>query len=154
MRIAAAVLAASAIALAVTGCSSSDDNANNTATTTSPNLLDRAGSAVSSAANAAEGAISSAQGAVSSAKSAAGSAVDTAKVSSFTIAFKAAVPQLADGRSDAAIEDIYTQTCAAIDDGKDEAQVVSDLEVRAGNNGTNATQEQAQRIYNIAKPLC
>ena len=153
MRIAAAVLATSAVALALTGCTSSNDESTTTATTTA-NLLDRASSAVSSAAGAAQGAISSAQGAVSSAQSAVGGAVDTAKVTSFTLAFKAAVPQLAEGRDDDAIQDIYSQTCAAITAGTAEAAVVASLEVSAANNGTNATQEQAQRIYNIAKPLC
>ena len=153
MRIAAAVLTASAIALAVTGCSSTDDTSGSSATTTA-NLLDGASSAVNDAAGAAQGAISSAQGAVTSARSAAGGAIDTAKVTSFTVAFKAAVPQLAEGRDDAAIQDIYSQTCAAITAGTAEAAVVASLEVSAANNGTNATQEQAQRIYNIAKPLC
>lgn len=160
MRIAAAVLAASAIALAVTGCSSTDDSSGSTATTTT-NVLDRASSAVSSAAGAAQGAISSAQGAATSLQSAASSVVDRAhsamdnvKSGTFTTAFKTGFPGLAEGRDDAAIEDIYAQTCAAIHDNVDEATVVSEIQVRAGNKGTEATPEQAQQIYNLAKPLC
>ncbi|MGW5076223.1 hypothetical protein [Rhodococcus sp. NPDC004095] len=163
MKIAAAVLTASAISLALVGCTSNNDN--ESTTTTPTGALDRASSAVESAASAAQGAITSAQsaaqGAISSAQSAAGSlvtraqgAVDTVKAGTFTTTFKAAYPSLAEGRDDSAIEDIYAQTCAAIDAGVDEATVVSELEVRAGNNGTKATPEQAQRIYDIAKPLC
>lgn len=160
----AAVLAASALSLALVGCgSSTDDQSPTTATTTG--ALDRASAAVSSAAGAAEGAISSAQsaaeGAISSAQSAAGSlanraggVVDSIQAGAFTAAFRAGYPDLSEGRDDAAIQDIYAQTCAAIDDGVDEAEVIAELRVRAGNQGTDATEQQATQIYNIAKPMC
>lgn len=164
MKIAAAVLTASVIALAVTGCTSDSESSDSTVTTTA-GVLDKASEAVSSAANAAQGAISSAQsaaeGAISSAQSAAGSVasraagtVDGVKAGTFTAAFRAGYPNLAEGRDDADIENIYAQTCAAIDSGVEESQVVSEIETNASNGDTKATADQAQQIYNIAKPLC
>ncbi|SDE58464.1 hypothetical protein [Rhodococcus tukisamuensis] len=162
MRIAAAVITASAIVFAVAGCSSND----NGSTETTPNSAkDNVSAALSSAANAAEGAVSSASAAAGSAISSAGAAastlasqargaVDTAKVSTFTVAFKTRYPSLAEGRDDAVIGDILNQTCADINANKPESEVVTSLEARAGNEGTAATPEQAQEIYNMAKPLC
>ncbi|MFF0815354.1 hypothetical protein ACFYVR_09415 [Rhodococcus sp. NPDC003318] len=164
MKIAAAVFTAAVVTFAVAGCTSDSESSDTTVTTTA-GVLDRASEAVSSAANAAQGAISSAQsaaeGAISSAQSAASSiasraagTVDGVKAGTFTAAFRAGYSDLAEGRDDAAIEDIYAQTCAAIDSGVEESQVVSEIEVRASNGDTKATPEQAQQIYNIAKPLC
>ncbi|EME20485.1 hypothetical protein [Rhodococcus triatomae] len=164
-RAAAALFTATVVALAVSGCTSDDNESSDATVTTTAGLLDRASDAVSSAADAAQGAISSAQsaaeGAVSSAQSAAAGlssrasgAVDAVQAGTFVAAFRAGYPDLAEGRDDAAIEDIYAETCAAVDANVDEATVVSELQVRAGNGGTEATQQQAQQIYNIAKPLC
>ncbi len=159
-RVAAALFTATVVSLTVAGCTSDSESSDTTVTTTA-GVLDRASDAVSSAANAAQGAISSAQGAVSSMQSAAAGltsrasgAVDAIQSGAFVAAFRAGYPDLSEGRDDAAIEDIYAETCAAIDANVDESTVVSELQVRAGNNGTEATQEQAQQIYNIAKPLC
>ncbi|MFD1811492.1 hypothetical protein [Rhodococcus gannanensis] len=162
-RAAAALFTATAVALAVAGCTS-DSESSDTVTTTA-GLLDRASDAVSSAADAAQGAISSAQSAAEGVKSSAQSAaanltsrasgaVDAVQAGTFVAAFRAGYSDLAEGRDDAAIEDIYAETCAAIDANVDEATVVSELQVRAGNGGTEATPQQAQQIYNIAKPLC
>lgn len=148
MRKAAALLAASTIALALAGCSS--DEASDNAQT----AKDKASAAMSSVADAAEGAQSSVNAAASTAASQVKGALDSAKVSTFTAAFKVANPDLADGRDDDAIADILVQTCEDIDAGQPEAEIVSDLESRAENNGVKATQEQAQQIYNIAKPAC
>ncbi|MFC9786302.1 hypothetical protein [Rhodococcus sp. NPDC127528] len=150
MKIAAAVIAASAISLAVAGCSSNSSDT----TTTTANAKDKASAAMSSAANAVGGAVSSASAAAGSAMSKAQGAVDTVKTTTFTVAFKAGFPSLAEGRDDAAIADILNQTCADIAANQDEAKVVTGLETRAGNNGVPATQEQAQHIYDLAKPLC
>ncbi|WP_137874783.1 hypothetical protein [Rhodococcus sp. Q] len=159
-RVAAALFTATLVSVTVAGCTSDSESSDTTVTTTA-GVLDRASDAVSSAANAAQGAISSAQGAVSSMQSAAAGltsrasgAVDAIQSGTFVAAFRAGYPDLSEGRDDAAIEDIYAETCAAIDANVDEATVVSELQVRAGNGGTEATPEQAQQIYNIAKPLC
>ncbi|MFI6429824.1 hypothetical protein [Rhodococcus oryzae] len=161
MRKAAAVLAAStaALALALTGCSSDEatDNtqtAKDKASAAMSSAAGAAGSAMTSAANAAEGAMSSANAAASTAVSKAKGALDSAKVATFTAAFKVANPDLAAGRDDEAIEDILAQTCADIDAGQSEQEIVSGLETRAENNGVKATPDQAQQIYNIAKPAC
>ncbi|TQF73859.1 hypothetical protein FK531_04045 [Rhodococcus spelaei] len=151
MKIAAAVLAASAISLAVAGCSS---NSSDTTTTTANSAKDKASAAMSSAASAVGGAMSSASAAVGSAASKAQGAVDSAKSTTFTVAFKAGFSNLAEGRDDAAIADIFNQTCADIDANQDESTIVTGLETRAGNNGVPATKDQAQHIYDIAKPLC
>ncbi|MFD4291888.1 hypothetical protein ACFWQG_01560 [Rhodococcus sp. NPDC058532] len=120
----------------------------------SPPPPEAAQGAVSSAQSAAQGAVSSAQSAASSLADRATGAVDAIQAGTFTAAFRAGYPELAEGRDDAAIEDIYAQTCAAIDQNIDESTVIAELEVRAGNNGTLATEQQAKQIYNIAKPLC
>ncbi|MFE3290312.1 hypothetical protein [Rhodococcus sp. NPDC059234] len=151
MKIAAAVIAASAISLAVAGCSS---DSSDTTTTTANSAKDKASAAMSSAASAVGGAVSSASAAAGSAVSKAQGAVDNVKTTTFTVAFKAGFPSLAEGRDDAAIADILNQTCADIDANQDETKVVTGLETRAGNNGVPATQEQAQHIYDLAKPLC
>ncbi|MFC4605600.1 hypothetical protein [Rhodococcus kronopolitis] len=162
MRIAAAVITVSALAFAVVGCSSDDSGS----TDSTPNSAkDNVSAALSSAANAAEGAASSVGAAAESAASSAGAAVstlasqargavDTAKVATFTATFKVRYPSLAEGRDDAVIGDILEQTCADIDADKPESEVVTSLEARAGNEGTAATPEQAQEIYNMAKPAC
>ncbi|SEL17040.1 hypothetical protein [Rhodococcus maanshanensis] len=161
MRKAAAVLAASAtvLALALAGCSSdeSSDNAQTAkdkASAAMSSAAGAAGSAMTSAANAAEGAMSSANAAASTAVSKAKGALDSAKVATFTAAFKLANPDLASGLDDDAIADILAETCAAIDSGKSEQEIVSGLESSAENNGVKATPDQAQQIYNIAKPAC
>ncbi|MFD4179934.1 hypothetical protein [Rhodococcus sp. NPDC058514] len=144
----AAVLAAATIALALAGCSSEE------VTEKTDTAKDKASAAMSSVAAAAEGAQSSVNAAASTAASQVKGALDSAKVATFTAAFKVANPDLAKGRDDDAIADILVQTCEDIDAGQDESEIVADLEARAENNGVKATQEQAQQIYNIAKPAC
>lgn len=158
-------MTASLIALVVSGCTSSGDDESSSTTTTTGNALDRVSSAIDSAQTAAQGAVSSAQsavqGAASSAQSAvqalpsrAAGAVDAIQAGTFTAAFRAGYADLAEGKDDSEIEDMFAETCAAIDDGVDESTVVSELQVRAGNHGTDATEQQAKQIYSIAKPLC
>ncbi|MFC7448541.1 hypothetical protein [Rhodococcus daqingensis] len=148
MRKAAALLAASTIALALAGCSSDE------VTEKTDAAKDKASAAMSSVAEAAEGAQSSVNAAASTAAAQVKGALDSAKVATFTAAFKVANPDLAEGRDDDAIADILAQTCADIDAGQSEQEIVAGLESRAENNGVKATPDQAQQIYNIAKPAC
>lgn len=80
--------------------------------------------------------------------------VDSTKAGTFVVSFKAAFPKLAQGRTDAQISDLLTQTCADRKAGKAEDAAVTALVGRLKNGATEATKEEAQAIYAMAQMMC
>ncbi|MGU3432257.1 hypothetical protein ACNHUS_04495 [Actinomycetes bacterium M1A6_2h] len=152
MKLATAVISASAAAtLLLTGCSSDDQQS---ASDTANNLL-------TSANNAAGGVVSSVESAAPGVKSSAASVAenagglfDDAKGAAFVAAYKAQFSSLADGKSDDDIKGLLTTTCQQISDGADESAVVTSIEQNAANNGTAPSADDAKKIYDQAKIAC
>nr|WP_232542166.1 hypothetical protein [Nocardia bovistercoris] len=80
--------------------------------------------------------------------------VDSTKAGTFVVSFKAAFPKLAQGRTDAQISDILSQTCTDRKAGKAEDAAVTALVGRLKNGSTEATKEEAQAIYAMAQMMC
>ncbi|MGQ4599555.1 hypothetical protein [Nocardia sp. R6R-6] len=79
--------------------------------------------------------------------------VDTVKAGAFVVSFRGAFPKLAEGKDDAKIASILSETCADTKAGKSEDDVVKSITKRAGGN-VQPTAEEAKAIYQMAKLLC
>lgn len=79
--------------------------------------------------------------------------VDTVKTGAFVVSFRGAFPKLAEGKDDAKIASILSETCADIKAGKSEDDVVTNITKRAAGN-TQPTAEEAKAIYQMAKLMC
>ncbi|MFI9505421.1 hypothetical protein [Nocardia sp. NPDC052566] len=97
---------------------------------------------------------SSANASTSAAKPGDSTSVDNLKTSSFVVSFKGAFPKLAEGKDDKQIGAILTETCKDIKGGKSEDDAVKNIIGRTKTGSTEASKEEAQAIYVMAKLLC
>jgi PBP1b-binding outer membrane lipoprotein LpoB len=97
---------------------------------------------------------STASAGTSSASSADSPALDNVKAGTFVVSYRNAFPKLAEGKDDAGIRDILVETCKDIKDGKAEDPVVQNVITRTKTGSVQATKEEAQAIYQMAKMLC
>ncbi|MGW4770744.1 hypothetical protein ACWEO2_22220 [Nocardia sp. NPDC004278] len=127
-RTTAAIAASSAVfALLIAGCS--DDKSSSTAASAS-------GAATTSAANAAGS-----------------ETLDSVKAGTFVVSYRSAFPKLADGKDDAKIRDVLVETCKDIKGGKSEDEIVQNV-IKRTKGSAEASKEEAQAIYQMAKMLC
>lgn len=80
--------------------------------------------------------------------------VDSGKAGMFVVSYRNAFPKLAEGRDDAAVSGVLTQTCGDIKAGKSESDVVAAIVKNSKNGATAATTEEAQAIFQMAKLMC
>lgn len=80
--------------------------------------------------------------------------IDQVKAGSFVIGFRGAFPGLAEGRDDAAITAIFTETCAQIRAGEPEDQVVSAVADRLAIGTTEATGAETRAVYQMVAVMC
>lgn len=152
MKIATGIVAvAAALSFVLTGCSSEDQqNAQDTAQNAADSLGDAAQGALDSAESAAPGLQSTAADALDSA----GNTFDDAKRATFVAAYRAQFETLAEGRSDEDIEALLGSTCQQIADGRDEAEIKTEIESLATNNGNAPSADEANRIFDQAELAC
>ncbi|MGQ4617337.1 hypothetical protein [Nocardia sp. R7R-8] len=79
--------------------------------------------------------------------------VDSVKAGAFVVSFRGAFPKLAEGKDDAKIASVLTETCGDIKAGKSEDDVVKNIIKRAGGH-TQPSPEEARAIYQMAKLMC
>ncbi|WP_280315653.1 hypothetical protein [Nocardia abscessus] len=79
--------------------------------------------------------------------------IDSVKAGAFVVSFRGAFPKLADGKDDAKIASILSETCGDIKVGKSEDEVVANITKRAGGT-TQPSAEEAKAIYQMAKLMC
>ncbi|MGW4327318.1 hypothetical protein ACWEKR_15635 [Nocardia sp. NPDC004573] len=79
--------------------------------------------------------------------------IDSVKAGAFLVSFRGAFPKLAEGKDDAKIASILTETCGDIKAGKSEDDVVANITKRAGG-ATQPSAEEAEAIYQMAKLMC
>lgn len=80
--------------------------------------------------------------------------IDQVKAGSFVIGFRGAFPGLAEGRDDAAITGIFTETCAEIRAGEPEDEVVAAVSDRLAVGATEATDAETQAVYQMVAVMC
>lgn len=90
----------------------------------------------------------------SSSSAAPAAQVDSGKAGMFVVSYRNAFPKLAEGRDDAAVSGVLTQTCGDIKAGKPESDVVAAIVKNSKNGATAATTEEAQAIFQMAKLMC
>ncbi|QIS10818.1 hypothetical protein [Nocardia arthritidis] len=95
-----------------------------------------------------------ASAAATSAKPAAPAGLDNVKAGAFVVAFKNAFPKLADGKDDTKIAGVLSDTCTDIKAGKPEDAVVKGVGTRVKSASADATTEESQAIYQMAKLMC
>ncbi|MEU7632742.1 hypothetical protein AB0C34_22570 [Nocardia sp. NPDC049220] len=79
--------------------------------------------------------------------------VDNVKSGAFVVSFRGAFPKLAEGKNDAKIASILSESCTDLKAGKSEDDVVESITARAGGN-TKPSTEEARAIYQMAKLMC
>ncbi len=79
---------------------------------------------------------------------------DQAKLDAFVVAFRSGYSDLSEDRDDDSIENIVIASCNALANGVSEEQVTEKIRVLAANKGTEPSQDQAERIYDIVTPAC
>lgn len=77
--------------------------------------------------------------------------LDQVSAGSFVIGFRGAFPGLAEGRDDAAITALFTETCADIRGGKPEGEVLDALEERIGNQ---VTPQETRTVHQMIAVMC
>lgn len=80
--------------------------------------------------------------------------IDQAKLAAFVVAFRTAYADLSQDRDDESIQEIVFSSCNAIADGATEQEVTKEIRDLAANDGTEATQSQAEQIYKLVTPAC
>ncbi|WP_157106030.1 hypothetical protein [Nocardia sienata] len=80
--------------------------------------------------------------------------IDQVKAGSFVIGFRGAFPGLAEGRDDAAITAIFTDTCAQTRAGAPEDEVVSAVSDRLAVGTTAATDAETRAVYQMVAVMC
>ncbi|MFM1722481.1 MULTISPECIES: hypothetical protein [Rhodococcus] len=80
--------------------------------------------------------------------------VDQAKLDAFVVAFRTGYSDLSEDRDDDSIENIVITSCNDLANGVSEEQVTDKIRVLAANKGTEPSQDQAERIYDIVTPAC
>jgi hypothetical protein len=81
-------------------------------------------------------------------------AVDAAKLGTFVATFRTGYPNLADGRDDASIEAIVTETCPLIDDGASDEEINSRVAELSANGAVTPTDQQVDRITQLVRAAC
>ncbi|MFX0579141.1 hypothetical protein [Nocardia nepalensis] len=89
----------------------------------------------------------------SAAKAAGSETLDSVKAGTFVVSYRSAFPKLAEGKDDAKISGILVDTCKDIKGGKSEDEVVQNV-IKRTKGSTEASKEEAQAIYQMAKMLC
>ncbi|MGY4100866.1 hypothetical protein ACW2Q0_15120 [Nocardia sp. R16R-3T] len=89
----------------------------------------------------------------SAAKAAGADTVDSVKAGTFVVSYRSAFPKLAEGKDDATLRDILVETCKDIKGGKSEDEAVQNV-IKRTKGTTEASKEEAQAIYQMAKMLC
>ncbi|PXX62152.1 hypothetical protein DFR70_10719 [Nocardia tenerifensis] len=79
--------------------------------------------------------------------------VDNVKAGAFVVSFRGAFPKLADGKDDAKIATILSDTCKEIKANKSEDDIVKSI-VKRSSGKTEATPEEARAVYQMAKMMC
>ncbi|WP_145237246.1 hypothetical protein [Prescottella equi] len=79
---------------------------------------------------------------------------DQAKLDAFVVAFRSGYSDLSEDRDDDSIENIVIASCNDLANGVSEEQVTEKIRVLAANKGTEPSQDQAERIYDIVTPVC
>ncbi|NKR97551.1 hypothetical protein ACQ86I_10325 [Prescottella equi] len=79
---------------------------------------------------------------------------DQAKIDAFVVAFRTGYSDLSEDRDDDSIENIVIASCNDLANGVSEEQVTEKIRVLAANKGTEPSQDQAERIYDIVTPAC
>lgn len=79
---------------------------------------------------------------------------DQAKIDAFVVAFRSGYSDLSEDRDDDSIENIVIASCNDLANGVSEEQVTEKIRVLAANKGTEPSQDQAERIYDIVTPAC
>ncbi|WP_238773141.1 hypothetical protein [Prescottella equi] len=79
---------------------------------------------------------------------------DQAKLDAFVVAFRSGYSDLSEDRDDDSIENIFIASCNDLANGVSEEQVTEKIRVLAANKGTEPSQDQAERIYDIVTPAC
>ncbi|NKS87129.1 hypothetical protein GS571_20280 [Rhodococcus hoagii] len=79
---------------------------------------------------------------------------DQAKLDAFVVAFRSGYSDLSEDRDDDSIENIVIASCNDLANGVSEDQVTEKIRVLAANKGTEPSQDQAERIYDIVTPAC
>ncbi|NKS54051.1 hypothetical protein GS500_13795 [Rhodococcus hoagii] len=79
---------------------------------------------------------------------------DQAKLDAFVVAFRSGYSDLSEDRDDDSIENIVIASCNDLANGVSEEQVTEKIRVLAANKGTEPSQDQAERIYDIVTPAC
>lgn len=77
--------------------------------------------------------------------------IDQVKAGSFVIGFRSAFPGLSEGRDDAAITALFTETCADIRGGKPEGEVLDALRARIGNQ---VTVQETRTVHEMIAVMC
>ncbi|WP_280436634.1 hypothetical protein [Nocardia carnea] len=80
--------------------------------------------------------------------------IDQVKAGSFVIGFRGAFPGLAEGRDDAAITAIFTETCADIRSGEPEEETTTALTARLATGGTAPASQETQAVYQMVAAMC
>ncbi|MEV0250698.1 hypothetical protein AB0H76_29165 [Nocardia sp. NPDC050712] len=88
------------------------------------------------------------------ASASAASIIDSARAGTFVVSYKSAFPKLATGRSDAQIAEILTETCKDVKAAKSEDAIVANIIKLAKNGSAEASKEEAQSVYQMAKIMC
>ncbi|MGW0180083.1 hypothetical protein [Nocardia sp. NPDC003345] len=81
-------------------------------------------------------------------------ALDQVKSGSFVIGFRGGFPALAEGRDDAAITAVFTDTCGEIRSGAAENDVVAALTDRLSEDGRQVSPQEAQAVYQMIAVMC
>lgn len=79
--------------------------------------------------------------------------MDSVKAGTFVVSYRSAFPKLADGKDDAKIRDVLVETCKDIKGGKSEDEIVQNV-IKRTKGSAEASKEEAQAIYQMAKMLC
>lgn len=80
--------------------------------------------------------------------------IDRVKAGSFVIGFRGAFPGLAEGRDDAAITAIFTETCADIRSGASEGETTTALTERLDTGGTAPAAQETDAVYQMVATMC
>ncbi|MGW4366989.1 hypothetical protein ACWEKT_15210 [Nocardia takedensis] len=80
--------------------------------------------------------------------------VDSTKAGTFVVSYKSAFPALAQGRTDVQISEILSKTCTDIKAGKSEDAAVATVISATKNGDKQASKEEAQAIYQMARLMC
>lgn len=80
--------------------------------------------------------------------------VDQVKAGSFVIGFRGAFPGLTEGRDDAAITAIFTETCADIRSGASEDETTTALTERLDTGSTAPTPQETAAVHQMVAAMC